>query len=177
MRYRIALGALLVLFCTNRLLARELIIPARVVGVTGGDTIRVLNSSNQQLRIRLAWIDAPEKGQAFGSRAKSAMSDLVFGREVELHVQGTDRYGRLVCLVFFDGTDAGLELLKAGLAWAYEHYLPEAPADVQHSYRDAERTAREQRLGLWSDPNPQPPWEFRRARTVQAKEQHGNLSP
>src|SRR5262249_52488064 len=137
MRYRIALGALLVLFCTNRALASELIIPARVIGVIDGDTIRVLKGSDQQLRIRLAWIDAPEKGQAFSSRAKGAMSDLVFGREVELHVHGTDSYGRLVCLVFLDGTDAGLELLTAGLAWAYELYLPEAPADVQYSYRDA----------------------------------------
>src|SRR5262249_28402496 len=141
MRYRTALGALLVLFCTNRALASELIIPARVIGVFNGDTIRVLKGSNQQLRIRLAWIDAPEKGQAFSSKAKVVLSDLVFGREVELHVHGTDSYGRLVCLVFLDGTDAGLELLKAGLAWAYELYLPEAPADVQYSYRDAQRTA------------------------------------
>jgi endonuclease YncB( thermonuclease family) len=85
----------------------------------------------------------------------------VFGREVELRVHATDRYGRLVCLVFVEGKDAGLELIKQGLAWAYEHYLPKAPADVQQSYRAAESEARDKHLGLWIDANPQPPGRHR----------------
>src|SRR5262249_3187170 len=65
-------------------------------GVTDGDTIRVLSSDNQEIRVRLAFIDAPEKGQAFGQRAKQAMSELVFGKDVELRPHTIDRYGRLV---------------------------------------------------------------------------------
>jgi endonuclease YncB( thermonuclease family) len=71
-------------------------------------------------------------GQAFGYRAKRAMSELVFGKEVELRVDTTNRYGRLVCLVFVEG--AGLELIKQGLAWAYDHYLPEASPEIQAQY-------------------------------------------
>jgi nuclease-like protein len=117
------------------------------------------------LRVRVAWIDAPESSQAFGQRAKQAMSALVFGKDVELRFHTVDRYGRLVCMVFVDGTDAGLELVKAGLAWAYSHYLPEASPEIQQSYMTAETVARSARLGLWQDDNPTPPWEYRKART------------
>jgi endonuclease YncB( thermonuclease family) len=81
-----------------------------------GDTIRVLTADQQQFRIRLAWIDAPEKGQAFSSKAKQDMSKLVFDKEVELRLHAIDRYGRLVCLVFVEGKDAGLELTRRGCA-------------------------------------------------------------
>lgn len=76
----------------------------------------------------------PEKGQAFGQRAKQAMSALVFGKDVELRYHATDRYGRLVCVVFVDDKDAGLELIRHGLAWAYERYLPEANPEIQAQY-------------------------------------------
>ena len=85
----------LLLFLSLSALAQESVWHGRVVGVTDGDTIRVLTPGNQQNRIRLAFIDAPEKGQAFGQRAKQAMSELVFGKEVELRPHTTDRYGRL----------------------------------------------------------------------------------
>lgn len=61
----------------------------------------------------MAWIDAPELGQAFGRRAKQLMSALVFGKDVELHPRGVDRYARTVAMVFVDGRDVGLELIKA----------------------------------------------------------------
>ncbi len=124
---RVALCLLLV----QAALAQEPILHGRCVGVTDGDTIRVLTADQQQFRIRLAWIDAPEKGQAFGSKAKQAMSELVFDNEVELRLHTIDRYGRLVCLVFADGKDGGFKLVKRGLCWCYEHYLPQAPAEVQ----------------------------------------------
>jgi endonuclease YncB( thermonuclease family) len=89
------------------------------------------------------------------------MSELVFGKDVELRPHTTDRYGRLVCMVFVEAKDAGLELTSRGLCWCYEHYLPEAPADVQQSYRAAESAARNNHLGLWIDANPPPPWKHR----------------
>ena len=158
---RLAVSAFLTVLLASVALAQEPLISGHVVGVTDGDTIKVL-SADQHFRIRIAFIDSPEMHQAFGYRAKQAMSELVFGREVELRVHTTDRYGRLVCLVFVEGKDAGLELIKQGLAWAYEHYLPEAPAEAQQNYKAAEATARDNRLGLWADADPQPPWEFRR---------------
>ena len=134
----------------------------RCVAVIDGDTIRVLTVDQQLLRVRLAFIDAPERRQAFGTRAKQAMSDLVFGHEVTLYPHAIDRYGRTVAIVYADDKDIGLEMLKAGLAWPYYRYLLQAPASVQESYRQAADTAQEQRLGLWSDLNPMPPWEWRK---------------
>ena len=135
--------------------------------MTDGDTIKVLTAEKQLIRVRVAWIDAPESSQAFGQRAKQAMSELVFGKEVELRVHTTDRYGRLVCLVFVEGADVGLELIKQGLAWAYDHYLPEASPEIQAQYPAAENAARVSRLGLWMDSNPLPPWEYRKAKREQ----------
>lgn len=143
------------------------VIPARCIGVTDGDTIRVLAPDYQLLKVRLAWLDAPEMGQAFGNRAKQAMSELVFGQEVELHPHTIDRYGRTVALVLVGGRDVGLELVRAGLAWAYKYYLPEALPEIQQSYLRAEGAARAARLGLWQDSNPLPPWEYRKAEREQ----------
>ena len=125
----------------------------------------VLTAQYTQLKIRVAFIDAPELGQAFGYKAKQAMSALVFGKDVELVPHTIDRYGRTVALVFVDGRDAGLELIKEGLAWAYEHYLPEASPEIQTQYLATERAARVSRLGLWADNDPVPPWEWRRLRS------------
>jgi Staphylococcal nuclease homologue len=122
----------------------------------------VLTAETQLLRVRVAWIDAPERSQAFGQRAKQAMSSLVFGKDVE-RFHAIDRYGRLVCMVFVDGQDAGLELIKEGFAWVYSKYLPEASGEIQQSYTAAEAAARAARIDLWADADPQPPWEFRRA--------------
>jgi endonuclease YncB( thermonuclease family) len=91
------------------------------------------------------------------------MSALVFGREVELHPHTIDRYGRTVSIVYVDGTDAGLELIRQGFAWCYNRYLPEARVDIQASYRDAQEEAKAARIGLWSDSDPVPPWEWRHA--------------
>jgi endonuclease YncB( thermonuclease family) len=131
-------------------------------GISDGDTIRVLTADKQLLRVRVAWIDAPEMGQAFGRRAKQLMSALVFGKDAELRPHTVDRYGRLVCMVFVDGKDAGLELIRQGLAWKFDRYLPEASPDIQQSYTATEATARTKRIGLWADADPQPPWEYRK---------------
>jgi endonuclease YncB( thermonuclease family) len=161
--------ALLVLCGALGVLAQDTPQPAsystihgRITGVVDGDTIHVLIFSRQQIRVRIAFIDAPEKGQAFGQRAKEAMSELVFGKDVELQPHTIDRYGRLVARVLIDGQDAGLELLKEGLCWVYGRYLPEASPDIQTSYQHAQAVAREQKFGLWQGPDPVPPWDWRK---------------
>jgi endonuclease YncB( thermonuclease family) len=124
--------------------------------------IVALVAGNELFRVRLSWIDAPEKSQAFGQRSKQHLSDLVFGREVELHTHGLDRYGR-VAVILVDGIDANLEQVCSGMAWCYTRYLSQAPAEIQASYRQAEAEAWKQQRGLWSERDPIPPWEYRRA--------------
>src|SRR5215469_6348619 len=137
-------------------------VPGRCVGVVDGDTIRVLNAERQQIRVRIAFIDAPEKGQPFAQAAKAAMSELVFDKDVELLPHSVDRYGRLVARVIVDGQDAGLELLKAGLGWAYDKYIGRARIDIEAGYRAAQAVAQSRKLGLWQEPDPVAPWEWRK---------------
>jgi endonuclease YncB( thermonuclease family) len=127
----------------------------RVVAVADGDTLTVLDGGNQQHRIRLAEIDAPEKRQAFGQRAKQSLSDLCYGKSAQVAVATQDRYGRSVGRVSCGGIDANLEQVRRGLAWAYRQYRPSA------KILQAEASARQARAGLWQDGSPMPPWEFR----------------
>jgi endonuclease YncB( thermonuclease family) len=161
--FNISVSILLWLLATSTCFGQESKVFGQCVGVVDGDTLRILTAEKQLLRVRVAWIDAPESSQAFGQRAKQAMSSLVFGKDVELRFYTVDRYGRLVCMVFVDGQDAGLELIKEGFAWAYAKYLPEASVAIRQSYAAAEATARARAIGLWADNDePVPPWEFRK---------------
>lgn len=140
----------------------------RIVGVSDGDTVTLLDAAHEQHKIRLAGIDAPEKSQAFGQRAKEHLSDRVFGQPVTVVGSKTDRYGRLVGKVIVSGTDANLMQLRAGMAWHYKQYENEqTPAD-RRLYAQTERAAQDQRVGLWRDANPQPPWDFRHGTAAQA---------
>jgi micrococcal nuclease len=106
----VRLTALLALLWVSAAPAQEPTIRGRCVATVDGDTIKVLIAEKELVRVRVAWIDAPEMGQAFGMRAKQAMSKLVFGQDVEVRFQTIDRYGRMVAMVFVKGSDAGLEL-------------------------------------------------------------------
>lgn len=133
----------------------------RVVGIADGDTLTVLDSANQQHKIRLAGIDAPEKGQPFGNRSKQNLSDLVFDKKVIVESNKQDRYGRTVGKVLINGVDANLEQVQAGLAWWYRDYAKEQlPAD-RGLYEKAEQLAKAQQAGLWRDASPVAPWDFR----------------
>jgi endonuclease YncB( thermonuclease family) len=95
-----------------------------VVSVLDGDTIEVLHNSHAE-RIRLNGIDCPEKGQAYGQRAKQAASALVFGKEVTLQTHGLDKYGRtLEDVLLPDGTNVNQTLVKDGWCWWYRKYAP-----------------------------------------------------
>lgn len=128
----------------------------RVVGVSDGDTITVLVSGNRELKVRFAQIDAPEKAQAFGQRSKQSLSDLVFGKHVKVVQEDMDRFGRVVGRVYVNGLDANAEQVRRGMAWVYRQYARD------QSLFGLEDEARAARRGLWSDPNPVPPWEYRR---------------
>lgn len=136
-------------------------IEGKVVAVLDGDTVTVLDSRNSQHRIRLAGIDAPEKAQPFGMKSKYHLSNLIFGQQVNVNAQGTDKYGRTIGIIFVGGVDANLEQVKAGLAWHYKQYQKTQSPGDRIAYSQAEQRAREERLGLWSEANPVPPWDFR----------------
>jgi endonuclease YncB( thermonuclease family) len=129
----------------------------RVVGVTDGYTITVLRNRTP-VKVRLHGIDCPESRQDFGSRAKQATSELAFGKEVAVRPVDTDRYGRTVAeVVLPDGRVLSHELVKAGLAWWYARYAPK-----DSTLRRLEAEARAARRGIWSQPDPSPPWAWRR---------------
>jgi endonuclease YncB( thermonuclease family) len=136
-------------------------VEGRVVGISDGDTITILDRDKRQHRIRLAGIDAPEKGQAFGDRAKESLSRLVFDRQVEAHCHKRDRYGREVCKIMRGSTDVNIEQLRAGMAWWYRDYAKEQSAQERAECAAAEDAAKAARVGLWKDAKPVPPWEWR----------------
>ena len=127
----------------------------KVVGVHDGDTITGLDEDKKQLKIRLDAIDAPELGMPFGQASRKALSEKVFGKQVEVIVKTKDRYGRTVGHVLLDKRDMNLEMLEEGMAWHYAHY------DHNKRLAEAEKEARGDRVGLWSDPNPVAPWDWR----------------
>jgi endonuclease YncB( thermonuclease family) len=133
----------------------------RVVAVEDGDTIVVLDDANGTYKIRLQGIDAPEGGQAFADKSGQSLSEMVSGKQVEIEWSKRDRYRRLVGKVRSDGNDVCLQQIKAGMAWHYKYYQDEQSAIDRELYATAENEARSARLGLWSDENPIPPWQFR----------------
>lgn len=129
----------------------------RVVAVLDGDTIEVLYSGKAE-RIRLTGIDCPEKKQPFGQRAKQITSALVFAKSVTVVNHGRDKYKRTLGDVFLsDGTHINRELVAQGWCWHYEKY---APNDL--ILAGLEISARMAQKGLWVDPDPVPPWEWRK---------------
>ena len=145
----------------------------RCVAVADGDTITVLVGKTQH-KIRVASIDAPERGQPFDNRAKQFTGDLVFGKAVSVNVITADKYGRTVGRVILpDGRDLSVELARAGLAWWYRKYAPD-----DKELAALEQAARAARVGLWVDPKPIPPWDWRAVqrakRTAQRTPQEGS---
>lgn len=128
----------------------------RVVGVTDGDSITCLTPEKQQVKVRLNAIDAPERGQPFANKSKQALSDMVFGKDVEVEDLGTDKYRRTIGRVSVGPLDVNHEMVTKGMAWHYVKY------DQSKELSEAEQSARAAKLGLWADPHAMPPWEWRR---------------
>ncbi|MDM0053917.1 thermonuclease family protein [Variovorax sp. J22R115] len=151
-----------------------------VVGVLDGDTVKArceVPGGYEEIKVRLNGIDAPEKSQPFGERAKQAMSDLVYMKEARLDCFKTDRYGRSVCKVMVAPAsapngpktlDAGLAMVTIGMAWWYRAYAREQSPQGQGQYEFAETEARAKHLGLWRDVQPTAPWDWRRRQRSQS---------
>lgn len=145
--------ALLLIACPA--LAAEVV--GRIVGLADGDTLTVLTPSQEQLRVRLSDIDAPESGQPYGTRARQVLGGLVARRAVRVVAQDTDRYGRTVGRVYVGSVDVSAEMVRRGAAWVFRRYSQ----DPQLLALEAEAQAA--RRGLWALPETErvPPWEWR----------------
>ena len=133
----------------------------RVVAVSDGDTVTILDAERHQHKVRLAGIDAPEKAQAFGQASKISLSDQIFGREVAVTWDKRDRYGRIIGKISVDHLDVCLEQVRRGMAWHYKQYARDQAPDDRVTYAEAEVAARAARAGLWRDVAPVAPWEWR----------------
>ncbi len=134
----------------------------KVVKITDGDTLYILDANYKEHQIRLAGIDAPERKQAYGLASRKHLASIVAGKQVTVEYQKRDQYGRIVRKVWVDGVDARLEQVKTGFAWHYKKYQHEQSSEDQTLYANAENNAREGRLGLRRQNNPNPSWEYRR---------------
>jgi micrococcal nuclease len=129
----------------------------KVVAIADGDTLTLL-VDRQQMKIRLAEIDTPERGQPYGSKAKEALSQLAFGKRARVVAVDRDRYGRIVGRVYVDEVDVNAEMVRRGAAWVYRKYAKDP------NLFSLEAEARKAKRGLWGLPEAErvPPWEWRR---------------
>ncbi len=165
------LAALLVLAGLSVQLARAEVLEGRVVSIADGDRLTVLVAEREQVKVRLAGIYAPEKAQPFGRRSQQNLGALAFGKDVKVEWNKRDRYGRIVGKVWVQPAscptcamtlDVGHAQITVGLAWWYRRYASEQSPEDQGAYEFSEQEAKAKRVGLWSEPHPIPPWEWRR---------------
>ena len=121
----------------------------KVVGISDGDTIKVLDSNKTEHKIRLMGIDAPEKSQAFGAASKQALSNYIYQREVIVEYKKKDRYLRILGKVILDKQDICLTMISDGMAWHYKDYEKEQSKIDRDLYSQAELKARQAKIGLW----------------------------
>lgn len=133
----------------------------RVVRILDGDTVELLVGGFRTERIRLVGIDAPEKGQPFGTASRKRLASLCFLRDLQVRADKRDRYGRLLGRLFAGGEDLNRRMIAEGMAWHYAQYAREQPLGERTGDARAEQEARAARRGLWSDPDPVAPWDWR----------------
>lgn len=143
----------------------------RVIGVTDGDTIKVLDAAQDSHKIRLNGIDAPERSQPYGRASTDHLKQYVAGKQVRVELVKYDRYGRLIGNVWVqpaDCADCGQRffvnhaMVLAGMAWWYRYYAEDQDEEDRGRFESAEQEALARKRGLWADPDPVPPWVWRR---------------
>lgn len=132
------------------------VVTGRAVRIIDGDTFVLLMDNDFDTRVRLDGIDCPERRQAFSQRAKQTLSDLIFDQEINVYYDKKDGFGRVLGEVYIGSVNVNQEMIRRGMAWHYVKYSSD------ETLAELEREARNNRVGLWVEPNPVPPWEYRR---------------
>lgn len=131
----------------------------RIIGVSDGDSVSLLDEKNVVFKIRLNGIDAPEKKQDFGNASKNFIGDLIYDKFVWVRTNGLDRYGRTIGTIYLNENMIGKSVnemsLENGMSWHYKKY------DKNILWSNMELKAKEDKIGLWQLQNPIPPWSFR----------------
>ena len=148
---------LLFLLVTNFIYSQTSL-TAKVVGIKDGDTVVVIDSLNNQITLRLAEVDCPEKSQPFGTKAKQFTSDQIYLKTIKYIVTDKDRYGRAIAMIYYDVDNKYLsaEIIKAGMGWHYKRY------STSKELAQFEINAKKNKIGLWIDNNPIEPSEWRK---------------
>lgn len=148
------IGICLALLWSQLLFAQEL--KGKVVSVVDGDTYKVA-VNNKTVKVRLLGIDCPEHDQAYGYRATQVSISLVLNKNIVVKIKGKDLYHRVLGTVFLEnGTNVCAELIKSGYAWKYKY-------SNDHELEKLELKAKKAKLGLWADPHPVSPWDFKKS--------------
>lgn len=131
----------------------------KVVKIKDGDTFVLLLADKSEVTVRLAYIDCPEKGQSYYQKAKDYTSTMIFGSNIKCLLLKKEKYQRFLGVAYLpDDSQLNEILVRQGWAWDYKAYSAHTRMQL------LEQKAREERLGLWQDAAPQPPWEFRKKR-------------
>ncbi|OBX26816.1 endonuclease YncB(thermonuclease family) [Gelidibacter algens] len=143
-------------FVLSTLVSNSQTLSGKVIGIMDGDTFKLLTSDSTLVKVRLANIDCPEKKQPFSARAKEFTANAIFGKTVTINIQKTDRYKRYISdVIYDDALSLCHELVKHGLAWHYVKYSKDS------ALQDLEDRAKDAKVGLWRDPKPIAPWDWR----------------
>jgi micrococcal nuclease len=171
--FLICTSLLLFLFLTSTISQAKIrTVEGTVIQVTDGDALKVETAEGTKLTVILYGIDAPEverinlitgliikQGQPYGKSSYEVLKAKLLRRKVKVDIIYIDKDKKMVGIVYLDGRDINLEMVRGGWAWAYREYLDRPYASA---YLNAEKEARDKRSGLWKQANPQPPWEFRK---------------
>jgi micrococcal nuclease len=149
------------LFLSIFTLHSQTLLVGKVIGIKDGDTVEVIDNLNKTTVLRLAEVDCPEKKQPFGTRAKQFTSNAIYLKTVKYIVTNKDRYGRSIAKVYYKGKYLSAEIIKNGMGWQYKKY------STSQELAQFEQKARSKKIGLWTDPNPVYPSEWRKAKTTQ----------
>ena len=153
MKTLIFIGALLVSQVSNA----EYLESLKIKRVVDGDTVHVFYQ-DEVYKIRLTEIDAPERDQPYGSNSTEYLKSLLKEGMVDVDISGTDRYGRKLGRLYWQGMDINRELVSAGYAWVYDQYV------TDDTFYENQSKARNLKRGLWEDQNPLEPWNWRKVK-------------
>ena len=138
----------------------------RLAYLADGDSFELEDSRKRKIKVRLYGVDAPEGRQAFGNASRNHLRKMLDGKKLLIRSMYKDNHQRTVAIVYFSQNGKADELsinqrqVQAGMAWVYDYFCTNS---VCNTWKLEEAMAQKQKLGLWSDSNPVPPWQWRRA--------------